>query len=380
VRRCLFLALLASLPWAAAAEAAEGPSPKDVHKAVQAGAEWLKAQYAGGFEGETWHSTPELVALTFSHAGIAPKDKVFARCLQVAVESKLEFTYRVSTLAMALSKINPYKYRAKLAHCAQWLVDTQLAGGEWGYPGAVQGRTDATRSMKVEPPALPKEEGPVRPGKEKPVVIARRTDPEKLGGAKGDFSNTQFALLGLRACRDARIEVPKETWQAALDYTLQYQQEDGSWGYVKGGEQDVAGYASLTCAGMAGIAICQHALGRSPRSHPAIKKGVAWLKKNWTPSENAGIENSALIPPSTWQMYHLYSVERAGRILNLKKLGKHKWYPEGATWLLGHQRGDGSWRDPGGDTSGADTPYLKVADTCFAILFLTLSTPPLTGG
>jgi hypothetical protein len=146
---------------------------------------------------------------------------------------------------------------------------------------------------------------------------------------------------------------------------------------VKLGEQDVASFASLTAAGTVGVALCLHGLGKgSPRSHPAVKKALAWFAKRWDPSENVGIDYSTFIQVSTWQYYHLYSVERLGRVLNRKKLGKRDWYAEGADFLLSHQKSDGSWEDPGGDE---DLPYLKTADTCFAILFLTLSTPPLTG-
>jgi hypothetical protein len=366
---------------AAQALAKDGPSTRAVHAAIERGAAWLRQRYAGGFEAETWHSTPEIVALTLSHAGVSPKDEVFARALELIEVCELRYTYRVSVLAMALAQINPYRYRARLAHCAQWLVDTQLPGGEWGYPGAVQGREDATRALKVEPPAMPTEEEARERGKEAPLVVTRRSDPASFEGARGDFSNTQFALLGLRACGDARIQVPDATWQAALAYIERFQREDGGWGYVVQGEQDQASYASLTAAGIVGAALCVNGLGKgSPRSHPAVKKGLAWLAKRWDPRENVGIEESTIIGPSTWQTYHLYSIERVGRVLGLEKIGKHDWYAVGAADLLARQAADGSWEDPGGDTTGMRPPYLKTADTCFAILFLTLSTPPLTKG
>ena len=62
-----------------------------------------------------------------------------------------------------------------------------------------------------------------------------------------------------------------------------------------------------------------------------------------------------------------------------KKLGKRDWYAQGAWWLLDNQETDGSWNDTRGDTTARRPPYLQTADTCFAILFLSLATPPLTG-
>jgi hypothetical protein len=359
---------------------AKGPAPKDVHAAIQRAAAWLQAGNADGFESATKHSTPELVLYTLAHTAVPRDDKVFQAALKEVLACELSYTYRVATQAMALAKLNPYVHRARIAYCAQWLVDSQCADGAWGYPGSVVGRTQSTHALQSKPPVTEEEAtgGP----KAEPIQITRKVDVKTLTGAEGDFSNTQFALLGLRACREARIEVPAETWETALAYHERFQQPDGSWGYVMKGEQDEAGYASLTAAGAVGVALCLHGMGKkNPKSHPAAKKALAWLQKNWKPEENVGLEDSALIPPSTWQYYHLYAIERVGRVFNLKKIGKRDWYADGAAWILAEQRSDGSWKDPAGDTTAAsELPYLHTAATCFAILFLARATPPLTGG
>ncbi len=372
------LALLIAQPAEAKDKRKKKPSPKEVHKAVQAGSAWLRTRYAEGFETERKHSVPELVLLTLHHAQVDRKDPVFIKALATAESCELTYTYRVATLAMALSRLNPYKYRARLAHCAQWLVDSQLPGGDWGYPGTVEGRSQMTRALKVKPPVTEEEAkgGP----KAEPIVIERKLPLEKLEGQHGDFSNTQYALLGLRACRDARITIPAATWQAALDYAVKVQQGDGSWGYDRGTTSADAGYASLTAAGACGAAICLNGLKKSPKSHAAVKRALAWLKRAWVPDDNAGISETTYIPPSTWHCYHLYAVERVGRLLGIKKLGRQDWYKDGAWWLLDNQESNGSWNDTRGDTTARRPPYLQTADTCFAILFLTLSTPPLTGG
>ena len=357
---------------------AKGPDPKDVHAAIQRAAAWLQKRHADGFESGTKHSTPEIVLYTLAHTGVSRDDPCLQAALKEVLAADLAYTYRVATQALALVKLNPYKYRARIAHCAQWLVDTQLPGGEWGYPGNVVGRTQSTHALRSKPPVTEEEAkgGP----KAEPIVIARQVDPKTLEGAEGDFSNTQFALLGLRVCAEARIEVPAAVWEAALAYHERFQQKDGSWGYVMKGEQDEAGYASLTAAGAVGAALCHHGLGKkNPKANPVVKKALRWLDKHWTAAENANLDQSAIIPPSTWQYYHLYAIERVGRVLNLKKIAKKPWYDEGARWILANQRADGSWKDPEGDTTAAEPPYLQTAATCFAILFLARATPPLTG-
>ena len=354
-------------------EEVKPPHPKDVHAAIKRGATWLESRYTDGFPADSWKSPVELVALTMAHAQVDRKNKVFVAALKEMETCKLRYTYRVATMAMALSHINAYKYRARLAHCAQWLVDTQCPGGEWGYPGAIAGRSDNTRAMEVQPPAV--DEDP-----RKPVVIQSRRSTSVAEGEhhKGDFSNTQYAILGLRACREGNIKIPKTTWKAALKYMAKFQQEDGGWGYVTQGEQDLTSYASLTCAGACGAAVCLHASGtKNPKGHTMVAKALKWLNTYWDPAQNFWAENSSTVMPGTWQYYHLYSVERVCSVLRLKKIGKRNWYAHGAKWVLANQRGDGSWDDPGGDTGRPK--YLQTADTCFAILFLARATPPLTG-
>ncbi|MHC5011640.1 MAG: hypothetical protein ACYTG6_11960 [Planctomycetota bacterium] len=293
--------LLVLLLLAGVASGDDAPSPRAIQEAIGRGADWLTAHASETFRSEKWHDTLELTMYTLAHTNVDRTSEVYQEGLQKLQTCKLAYTYRVAMLAMALEHINPWLYRQRLVGCAQWLVDTQLAGGEWGYPGSIQGPDVQPTPIPAEPLA----EGEVEGAGREPIVIERQSDPASFGDAKGDFSNTQFAILGLRACRDAKIEIPKETWQAALDYMLAFQQEDGGWGYVYAGEQDGASYASLTCAGIVGAAICLHALGKTPRSHPAVKKALRWLGKHWDATRNVGLERSNIIGPSTWQYYHL---------------------------------------------------------------------------
>lgn len=376
MRRLAVLGLLLASLLVLPAEAGDGPSVQAVHEAIRSGAAWLKQEYGGEFQTRTWHEPVELVVLTLSHAGVPLSDPVLAKGLETIEQVPLLFTYRVSVLAMALERINSRKYRDRLAHCAQWLVDTQLAGGEWGYPGSIRGPDQQPGAVTVAEP--PRAEGEAA---DAPILIERKIEVELYGGAKGDFSNTQFAVLGLRACRDAGIEVPRATWQAAYDYMRKTQRKDGGWGYVYFGQQDDASYASLTCAGLSGAAICLHALKKSPTSNAVVKKAKAWLDEHFDPTQNVGIERSAILGPSSWATYHLYSVERVGSILGWKEIGGRAWYPDGARHLLATQRGNGSWIAGGGaETFGSRPRYLTTADTCFALLFLSKATPPLTGG
>ena len=354
-RLLLALALLVGGGRPRVAAADDGPAPAVVQQAIDKGVAWLDHRFADGFPDETFHGPVELVVLTMSHAGANLKDPVFAKGVEILEKAVPRFTYRTALQAMALAEVNPRRYQSKIAHCAQWLVDQQLTGGDWGYPGPPDGSYLRMDGVTVPPPPPP--EGAPDAPLEK-LVIERRTPIDKAGTVKGDFSNTQFAILGLRAARDAGIEIPKATWKAALDYLRKFQRPDGGWGYVMGGQPDEASYASLTCAGICSTAICQAALGvKDVRGDAMVKKG--------------------LIGPRGWQYYHLYCVERVARVLGLAALEGRAWYPKGAAFLVAKQLPDGGWLDEPGP--GAQPPYFQTADTCFALLFLTRATRPLTG-
>jgi hypothetical protein len=276
---------------------------------------------------------------------------------------------------MALAEVNPRRYQSKIAHCAQWLVDQQLTGGDWGYPGPPDGSYLRMDGVTVPPP--PRPEGAPDAPLEK-LVIERRTPIDKAGTVKGDFSNTQFAILGLRAARDAGIEIPKATWKAALDYLRKFQRPDGGWGYVMGGQPDEASYASLTCAGICSTAICQAALGvKDVRGDAMVKKGLAWVRKHLDLERNANVESSSLIGPRGWQYYHLYCVERVARVLGLRRPRGPRLVPQGR----GLPRRQAARPTAAGSTSPARRPasHFQTADTCLRCSLPHARHAPLTG-
>lgn len=357
------LLFLLALP--ASAPAQQAVDPGEVDLAVGRAAAFLLKKYEKGFDPRGWNSSLELVMLSLSHAKVSPDDPVVQKGLRELETCRLEYTYRVAGLAMALGRIDARKYQPRIAHCAQWLVDTQLVEGEWGYPGTLNGADEAPKPLEAPSPKAG-------------TIKIRRQPNGAIPRAKGDISNTQFAILGLKACADAGIEVPKDTWVAALAYILNTQNSDGGWGYYFAGKQDSCSYAAMTCAGVASIAICRHALAAKDVSkEAAVRAGMLWLGRTFTPEKNANVENSTTADSLRWHYYYLYSIERVGQIMKVETLGKQKWYPAGARFLLDKQKKDGSWWT-GVEGEWKAAGDIETADTCFGILFLTRATPPLT--
>ncbi len=140
---------------------------------------------------------------------------------------------------------------------------------------------------------------------------------------------------------------------------------------------------SMTTSGVICLTIAKSVIeGKVPRPflkkiNQGIRDGMAWLAHHWTTTSNPNSD--------CWHLYYLYGIERCGVLTLTEKLGEHRWYKEGADYLLGAQQSDGSWREETsrgqfriGNASG-QIGLGSVENTCFAILFLGRATTPIIG-
>jgi hypothetical protein len=116
--------------------------------------------------------------------------------------------------------------------------------------------------------------------------------------------------------------------------------------------------ASMTCAGLLGIAIghasdVKRAGKVNMMKDPQVKGGLAYLE---------AVINGKAPEGKPGQMYYfLWSLERMAVVYDAKKIGQTDWYTWGAKRLLDKQGGSGAWH---GDYAEGG------CDTCFALLFL----------
>jgi len=241
-----------------------------------------------------------------------------------------------------------------------------------------------------------------------------------------DHSNTQYAVLGLRAAARLGFPSPKAAWLAVIDNFLALQEPSGppvprvlverrakrgkaggtesklvtlsrktdharGWGYPggslprAGGKEHECATGSMTTVGIACLAIALDELSANARGDrerklapdPALSRdlaplipkvdqagwdGVAWLVKHWKIDSN---------PESGhWHYYYLYGLERAGVLWRQPTFGEHDWYRLGGELLCKAQRANGSWDDQNDDH--------ELVSTCFALLFLQRATLPPT--
>jgi hypothetical protein len=376
----LFVALLAL----------QGPAvdQKNIDAAVARGVEWLKTAGSPAFARETdgWHvpDSDELVLWTFVHAGVSESDPKFRGYFDKMLQAPLGRTYKAALQAMILEEVDRKTWQRRIGQCAQFLVDNICQNGQWGYGDPVPGMPPGVASGGSGKPSVRSAGGDPNAPRVKPKVTKRlKITKTRDGSASGDNSNSQYAALGLRACEEAGVEIPKSVLTLARNWwvtTAVKDAEKGSvasgpggapqgWGYrINDGAEP---YGSMTAGAVGALAIYDHLLGKDWRKDPVVQGGLAWLAGNYSVTANPGAKvHFGDGGPTAARYYYLYALERAAILTENPLLGNKDWYLDGARVLLAAQGADGSWNK---DSSGENA----VWQTCFAILFLKKATQPL---
>jgi hypothetical protein len=372
------LLLAAAGAWS---QAEPGVDQKKVDEAIAKGVEFLKPSDIPAIELRPDLITEELVLWTFVHAGVPYDDPRFLALWKKVVSRPLERTYDVALLAMILEEVDRVRYQKRILDCAQFLVDNQCKNGQWFYgtpTTAVPADFNPKELVLAPPKATPDPKGRrVKPKVLKKFVVRKMRD----GPDHGCNSNAQYAALGLRACHDAGIVIPKDVAALAKKFWVETQHGEkdrpgAGWCYgdpVHGcNGPNHPPTCSMTAGGVGSLIIFDYLLGIDGVKDPAVKDGFSWLEKAFSFSENGTSKVSCPLRRRNTQFqvfYSLYALERVGRLARIEKIGSRLWYPEGVTALLEGQKKDGSW--------GPCDYSNPVLDTCFAILFLKRATRPL---
>ncbi len=252
---------------------------------------------------------------------VAADDPTVARALDLLLEKEPEGNYTVSLVAMALAtaleKGAPRREQLekRLRRMADILVDSQLKSGGWSY--------------------------------------GTRNYPEQaFGGWVYDLSNTQFAILGLRAAANGGMKIPRTTWERALALLDKSQMPDGGWSYQGG---DGSSYDRMTAAGAYSWIICAISLDEKLAPEAAAENARLRAALNWLARSR---ESKPLASPPDY--YFLYSLERCCMIAKIEQLGTRDWYADGASLLVRSQSPEGIW-------SGGHSP---AVGSSMALLFL----------
>ncbi|MHC4849796.1 MAG: prenyltransferase/squalene oxidase repeat-containing protein, partial [Planctomycetota bacterium] len=189
---------------------------------------------------------------------------------------------------------------------------------------------------------------------------------KRVGGNWPDSSNTQYAVLGLRAAAKLGYKAQPRTWLGVLQHFRMMrgkEQLSGTIPLVREGEavteqttragakvkkKQGRGYryrgdykkttATMSTAAIASLLIAREELQRIKRKlsgkksadiDRAVLGAWLWLDRNWAMARAPGHH-----PPEHRLYYYLYAIERAAVLDRVKRVGVHDWYFEGAAWLL----------------------------------------------
>jgi RNA polymerase sigma-70 factor (ECF subfamily) len=232
------------------------------------------------------------------------------------------------------------------------------------YPVALQTRVFAEADPRrfrwqVERNVAWLSKAQIKPGDHNPNWPGAWTyDADKATPA--DNSNTHYALLALDAARRAGVRVDPEVWRLARDYWRTAQRPDGTWGYMpQGADQPTA---SMTCAGICGLAIAHDALGEpgEASADPDLRRALDALAAQFRVAENFG-------KGQLWKFYYLDALGNAAHLAQVRRIGEHDWYREGSDHLLANVAGE---LLPGGWVGTQATEREPLVATSFAALFL----------
>lgn len=334
----------------------------DVDRAIRKGVKYLISRQN---EDGSWPVDDEdrddeggrtaLATLALLSAGESHQSPAVAKAIEWLKKARPErathATYSVALRAAVYSQIPEPARRRELQADLQWLQRAMIDDGPWrGMYGYGAGGT---------------------------------------GKGFGDFSNSQYGVLGVWYAAASGLEVPLSYWRRAEQAWRGSQREDGGWGYRPNSHRS---YASMTAAGTATLFITHdflhggeaQNLQRKPKPGP-LDAAMKWLAEHYAVDHNAGIDSSIargggpdaadalaqLLPrdakDGTWVFYMLYGYERVGEASGLTRFGDRKWFDEGAYFLVKTQAYDGSWT---GDLG-------SEVDTSYALLFLTRGRAPV---
>jgi hypothetical protein len=416
------------------------------------------------------HTALNLLALLV--ADVDPDDPAIARAFKFLADRRAEFghTYNCGLTLMAIEahaekkmkrdpgskghkpamfKRLPRTEIALAEELTRRLVLGQIADGSWKYEARQGELGTGTQKMIVDPQQDPRQQPPQQPqlppgfpqpGQPPPQLPPGVPQPgqQPQGGQLppgfapgglpgitppdigGDLSNTQYALLGLRAAAELGIKFDQEAWFKALNCFLDRQEKSGAkvkpfdvpaatgsmwegrpgrpapkstrsrprdefeargWGYVTQAARPQA-YGAMTCIGVASTVLCKYYLRghkqfkgeQSDRTDRAIEDGCAWIAANFDVKDNARWQDP-MVPyknaPPKIDGYYMYGVERAGVLAGVDLFGDRDWYAEGARVLIDRQQPDGSW------SSEMFYEPKPTISTSFAILFLKRATEPV---
>jgi hypothetical protein len=366
------LGALVAMPRAVAAEppAPQPPPPppakaedelvEKVRKAIDQGVTYLKKEQnaKGNWEGIVLNlladmegGVTSLATLALLNCGEKPESPAVKKALDYLENLEPKKTYVAGLQTMVFAETRLAKYRPRIQRNVDWLLQNGI--------GWTVDRNGRVTGGKLEGWSYP-------------------------GNQIADNSNTQYALLGLYAAKQAGATIDDSVWKAIQEFYGRSQitvgATGGYWSYYNGGQFGDKPSFSMSVAGVCGLLIASMGLDQSEQQLDP-KTGVAARCGAYT-------ENLALTRGMNWvgahfnfylddqrssksAFYNTYGIERLGRLSGQRFIDKYDWYREGCEKLVRMQQANGSIVGHEGIDKSA------ILSTSFALLFLSKGRTPV---
>ncbi|MHB1421873.1 MAG: prenyltransferase/squalene oxidase repeat-containing protein [Gemmataceae bacterium] len=402
--------LLAGIVAVIACSSSRAVDQKAVDRAIGSGVQALRGlQEQDGTWPHKEIGASALAGLTLLECGVKADDRAVLRAADVVrmASPTLTYNYSICLAILFLDRLGDANDIPLIESLTVRLLAGQTASGGWTYRCPMISEAEVRRlqglmggrNVLVGRREMPKPGSVKRSAKDLPKEIQQQLAMiQRMGGGSAaemlpsDNSNTQFATLALWIAR--RYGLPVETALKRVQTRFRNMQNaNGGWGYRDPGSRS-SGFmsrstASMTCAGLLGLAVYEGEVSEKARERNARSKQTRDINKDTQvrrgllalsttigkpagangPRQPAGGNTKGrpgaqapMVPRIGGRTYYfLWSLERVAVALDLKTIGQKDWYDWGAEILLDNQQDDGSWQGSYGDCG---------ADTCFALLFL----------
>ncbi len=337
---------------------AAGPAPKLLDSSINRGVKFLleRQKEDGSWSDEKPDARIDvgrtsLVCMALINAGESHQAPALRKAIDYLRSSKTEFTYSIGLRAAFFSLLPEAIRKNQLDADTRWLL------------GAAVRRGDSAGMYSYTAAAA------------------------NYAGVGGDYSNSQYGLLGVWYAAASGQEIPGAYWRTVERAWLNGQADDGGWGYTPG----AGAYGSMTAAGLATLYVTYdyvHAQSEKDLSRPVaaqrnLARGVKWLADYFAVSQNPGkdfgLDGVTRLRGArrrgvddfsgSYIYYMLFGYERVGEASGLTRFGDSKWFDEGCEYLLDRQEADGGW-------PGSDGMWMDV-NTAYALLFLSRGRAPV---
>jgi hypothetical protein len=287
-----------------------------------------------------------LVTLALLNSGMKPDDPVLTKTFKYLRALEPKKTYVVALQNLVFAEARERKDLPLIQRNAEWLVSNAIGYNNgagrlegWSYPG----------------------------------------------NQMGDNSNTQYALLGLYAAKQAGVKIRDEekVWKAIQEYYVRTQISEsatsGKWSYLT--QIKDLGTISMTVAGVCGLIIAGMGLDESEQkldpstgiaancgaysTNTPVAKGMNWIGAHFTFESQKSM------------FYNVYGIERLGRLSGQRFIDRYDWYREGCEKLIRMQEDSGASKGAIVAPPGNGVDNSRILSTSFALLFLSKGRTPV---